>query len=111
MTKIQIALLVSLVILLFLYLRYFKSKLVNRLFFLVFFGLGIVFVINPDISQKVATFFGVGRGVDFVIYFLLVVFLFLFINIFYRLRNMDKTITDFIRSKAIEEAKKNEPGS
>jgi hypothetical protein len=68
--------------------------------------LGIVFVINPSITMKIATFVGVGRGVDLVIYLLLLVFFFLFIALFYKSRNIDKTLIDLIRKIAIKEAKK-----
>ena len=76
------------------------------MFFIILFMLGIVFVINPSITMKIATFVGVGRGVDLVIYLLLLVFFFLFIALFYKSRNIDKTLIDLIRKIAIKEAKK-----
>jgi hypothetical protein len=68
--------------------------------------LGIVFVMKPSITQKIASFFGVGRGVDVIIYLLLTGFFFLFIALFYRIRHLDKIIDELVRNRAIENAKK-----
>src|SRR5688500_936543 len=106
MTKIQLLLLINLFILLLLYLRFFRNRVFNMLFFVVLFMLGIIFVINPDITTKIAEFVGVGRGVDLVIYLLLLVFFFLFIALFYKSRNIDKTLIELVRKIAIKEAKK-----
>lgn len=76
------------------------------LFFVALFFMGIVFVIHPSFSQRIASFFGVGRGVDLIIYFLFIVFFFLFISLFYKTRNLEKTIIELIRKRAIQTAKK-----
>jgi small membrane protein len=106
MSNIQLVLIASLFILLFLYLSYFRNRIFNALFFFCFFLVGIGFIINPSITQRIATFFGVGRGVDLVIYLLMVVFFFLFIAIFYRMRQLGKTIIDLVRIRAIDTAVK-----
>ena len=106
MTKIQLVLLISSFALLMLYLSFFRNRIFNTLFFFCFFVAGIVLVVRPDFAQQTADFFGVGRGVDFIIYLLLVFFFFLFIALFYRIRHLSKTITDIIRNRAIEQAKK-----
>jgi len=104
-SNIQLALTVSLVLLLVFYLRFFKNRVFNAIFFFCFFLLGIVFIIRPHLSQSIASFFGVGRGVDLIFYFLFVAIFFLFIAIFYKMRHLGKTIIDLVRAKAIEEAK------
>jgi hypothetical protein len=106
MTIIQLVLLVSSFLLLLLYLRFFRNRIFNTLFFVGFFFLGILFVIHPDFAQQTAAFFGVGRGVDLVIYLLLVLFFFLFIALFYKTRHLGKTIVEIVRNRAIENAKK-----
>ena len=106
MTKIQVVLLVSSFLLLLLYLQFFRNRIFNTLFFTGFFIVGIVFIIHPNFAQQTADFFGVGRGVDLVIYFLLVLFFFLFIALFYKTRHLGKTIIDLVRNRAIENAKK-----
>lgn len=105
MTNIQLALVAGLVFLLFFYLRFFRNRLFNALFFFGFFCFGIVFVLWPHLSQHVAAFFGVGRGVDLIFYFLFIAVFFLFIAVFYKMRHLGKTIIDLVRAKAIEEAK------
>lgn len=105
MSNIQLTLIPCLVFLLFFYLRFFKNRAFNAFFFFCFFLLGLLFIIRPDISQSVASFFGVGRGVDLIFYFLFVILFFLFITVFYKMRNLDKTIIDLVRAKSLEEAK------
>jgi hypothetical protein len=106
MTNIQLVLLVNLIVLLVLYLRYFRNRIFNMLFFLTFFMVGIVFVIKPSITMKIAGFFGVGRGVDLIIYLLLLTFFFLFIALFYKTRSLDKTIIELVRRRAVQSARR-----
>jgi hypothetical protein len=76
------------------------------LFFLAFFMMGIIFVINPSITQGIASFFGVGRGVDLIVYLLLLTFFFLFIALFYKSRNLDKTLIELVRRRAVLSGKR-----
>lgn len=105
MTNIQLVLVAGLAFLLVFYLRFFRNRLFNTFFFFCFFCLGIVFVLRPHLSQHVAVFFGVGRGVDLIFYFLFIAIFFLFIAVFYKMRHLGKAIVDLVRAKAIEEAK------
>lgn len=104
-TIIQLILSVSLILLLIMYLRFFRNRLFNAFFFIGFFLVGIVFVLRPNITQRIADFFGVGRGVDVVIYLLLVAFFFMFIAMFYKTRHLGKTIIEMVRNRAIDNAK------
>ena len=106
MTRIQVLLTINLGILLFLYLRFFRNRIFNMLFFITIFAIGIVFVIHPSITTQLASFFGVGRGVDLIIYLLLLAFFFMFIALFYKIRTLDKTIIELVRSRAVKTAKK-----
>jgi hypothetical protein len=76
------------------------------LFFITFFIVGIIFVINPSITTQIAAYFGVGRGVDLIIYLLLLVFFFLFIALFYKIRNLDKTMIELVRNRSVQSAKR-----
>lgn len=106
MSNIQLVLVVCLIFLLLFYLSFFRNRIFNALFFFSFFVLGIVFIINPSITQGIASFFGVGRGADLIFYFLFIVFFFLFIAIFYKMRHLGKTIIDMVRTRAIDNAQK-----
>ena len=105
MTLIQFILSTSLVLLLVLYLRFFRNRLFNAFFFIGFFLLGIAFVLQPNFAQHIADFLGVGRGVDVIIYLLLVTFFFLFIALFYKTRHLGKTINELVRNRAIDNVK------
>lgn len=106
LTIIQLILSGSLFLLLILYLRFFRNRLFNAFFFIGFFFLGIVFVLHPDFAQQMAEFLGVHRGVDLIIYLLLIAFFFMFIAMFYKTRHLGKTIDELIRNRAIDNAKK-----
>lgn len=52
-----------------------RRSAVKRLFMVVFFGTGVVFVLWPELSTRLANSVGIGRGVDLVLY-LSILFLF-----------------------------------
>ena len=63
---------------------------------------GIVLVIFPDLSVRVAHFVGVTRGVDLVIYLSLVAFGFLWLQQATRVRELESRLTELVRRLALE---------
>lgn len=77
---------------------------VRRLLLLAVFGLGILTVIFPDITTKVAEFVGVKRGTDLVLYALVVIFVGNSLFTAGRFRHHERDITRLARALAIAEA-------
>ena len=62
----------------------------------------LVFVASPDLSQDVATVFGVGRGVDLIVYVAIVALLFMQYRTWARQERMDRAITAISREIALK---------
>jgi hypothetical protein len=67
-------------------------------------GLGVLAVLFPDSTTRVATLVGVGRGTDLVLYALCVAFLFVTIALYLRLNEMHDRYVELARRLALHEA-------
>ena len=104
MTLIQIILLVAVVILLLLYLKFFRNTLLQRTLFIFVFAAGVVAVVFPELTNRVANFVGVGRGADLLLYLMVIIFYFAFIILYRKLNRIQETQTEIIREISIRNA-------
>lgn len=85
------------------------AKLRNKVFeFLILISLVIaaaVFICFPSLTVDVANFLGVGRGTDLIFYISTLLFWFVVLKLYVRQRNLEKTLTELIRQKALEDLK------
>lgn len=105
MRPIQLVLISLLVVVGVTYFSRLHSNLLNRAIVLLFAIVGIVMVVMPDQTTAVAQLVGVGRGADFLLYFGLVGLVFICLLLYSKLRELDSSITDLVRSIAIEQAR------
>lgn len=71
--------------------------------------IGAVFVLYPELANKLARLVGVGRGADLILYCFVVLTLAAILNIHLRLRAERETLTELARAMAIRTA--TEPGN
>ncbi|MCR5380207.1 MAG: DUF2304 domain-containing protein, partial [Lentisphaeria bacterium] len=83
-----------------------RNKLFGRLFFILQFVLGVVFVIWPDLSTKCANIIGIGRGTDFLLYLLILFVYFSGMCILAKFRQIERRQTLLIRQLALRGAVK-----
>ena len=74
-----------------------KKQILGRLFFLVQFLVGIVFVLFPDISTRVGRRLGVGRGTDLILYFMVILFYVSTMLFIRKLREIERRQTEILR--------------
>ena len=110
MTLIQLLLLPFLVLLLIMYAVYFKNALIKRISFMFIFGLGIVFVLFPNLTNDLARWLGVGRGADLLLYLITIIFYFSFIILYNKIKKNALIQTDIIRGIAIQNARNSKSG-
>jgi hypothetical protein len=67
-------------------------------------GVGVLAVLFPDSTTRVAGLVGVGRGTDLVLYALCVAFLFVTIALYLRLNEMHDRYVELARRLALHEA-------
>lgn len=108
MIFIQVLLIILILFIISRLINRLKNKqigLVNFLIWLIFWITGGVVIFYPEASDYLARFLGVGRGVDVIIYFSLIL---LFYFIFYftvRLRIIEQQITEIVRKISLEKQK------
>jgi small membrane protein len=92
---------------------YFFVRLRNTWFDLVLlFTLitgAIVFILFPDITNVIAHKLGVGRGADLVFYTSIIIFWFVILKLYARIRKLEQIITEVVRKDALDETSSNKP--
>ncbi|MBP5641054.1 MAG: DUF2304 domain-containing protein [Victivallales bacterium] len=101
MNVIQVVLIASLVVAGGISWLVLKKALFIRMFFLLQFVLGIVFVIWPDLTTKIAEIVGVGRGTDLLLYVLVVFVYFSGLCILGKFRQLEHQQTLLVRELAV----------
>lgn len=103
---VLIAVLVLVLILLMLPSRGARSQAIRTLALVAFFGAAVVAVIFPDLVNRLAAFFGVGRGADLLLYGLTAVFVAVSLGFIRKLKAQDRKITQLAREMALAGAQK-----
>jgi len=78
-----------------------RSVLVDRILYALITVVGIVFVIAPNLSTRIANMIGIGRGADLVVYAFIMFSLFQLVSTSAALREMDRKMTVLVRENAI----------
>lgn len=85
---------------------YFFIRLRNSLFDLILLLLmiatAIVFIVFPNITNELANMMGVGRGADLVFYTSILIFWFIILKLYGRIRKLEQIITKIVRKDALE---------
>ena len=110
MTGIQGILLIG-VLLIGIYVLVVLGRRLLDLFLLVLMGgSAIAFILWPSLTTIIAHRLGVGRGADMVIYISILIFWFVALKLYIRMRRLERMFTDAIRSSSLEKARR-PPGS
>jgi small membrane protein len=113
MKPIQFILVLFMLIIAGAYFFRLRKKTYDRLIVIFFIVAGVILVMVPDLSAEIARLVGVGRGVDLVLYLGLLGISFVCLLLYSKIRELEATLTDLVRSIAITEAnhpKKNSVG-
>lgn len=81
-----------------------RGSAIQKLALLVAIVAGILSVVFPNVTTHVANFLGIGRGVDLLLYALVVLFIAYALRTTIRIRRMDRNITVLARKIALLEA-------
>lgn len=104
MRAIQPILILLLFVGIILYFSRLRSGIFDRVLVVFFVFAGMVMVIFPDLTMKLAEVAGVGRGADLFMYLALVGIGFVGLVLFSKIRNLEATISDLARTVAIQTA-------
>lgn len=84
--------------------RLIKTRALAPLLFAGAWTLAAILIANPTVTTEVAQRVGIGRGVDFVIYSLLIVFLWAHYQHYLRYKRVENEVTLLVRELAIAQA-------
>jgi hypothetical protein len=94
-------LLVGALILFVFYIIRIRSELFDRLVFLVGAAAGILLVLDPELSTRVAHLLGIGRGADLIFYLAIIIGLFYAVGTRSRISRIEQKLTQVVREQAI----------
>jgi hypothetical protein len=95
---------VLLVTLVFLYFAKLRSRAYDMLFVMLCFGVSILLVFRPNAANSLAHVFGIGRGVDLVLYVTIPGLAMLVLILFAKTRELNAKLTTVVRELAIQGA-------
>lgn len=78
----------------------------RRIMLMIFAVAAALSIFFPDALTQVASFLGIGRGTDLVLYAMIVCFFVFMATTYQRFRNMETSITTLSRRIALDEAAK-----
>jgi small membrane protein len=104
MNGIQIILLTGIILISIYFVTRSQNKWADIVFLFFLIIVAIVFVLRPELTNKLAHLVGVGRGADLVVYVSILIFWFVTLKLYARLRRVEKMLTDIVRKDAINNA-------
>ncbi len=75
---------------------------IQFLFVTVFFLVGVVSVLIPDLTMKAAALFNVGRGADLLLYFAVLCGVLVAANFYFRFKDTERVLAGIVRRIAIQ---------
>lgn len=104
MNGIQLLLIAGVVLIFLYYVFRLRNALFDLIVLFLFSGAAVYFILFPDYTNTIANKLGVGRGADLLFYLCILLFLFVVMKLFARIRRLEKMITQLVRREAKENA-------
>ena len=104
MNGIQIVLITAVVLVAIYFFVRLHNSILDFLLLLAMVTSALVFIFLPDLTNTIAHKLGVGRGADLIFYLSIVIFWFVIIKLYVRVRKLEKIVTDVVRKDALNEA-------
>ena len=110
MNGIQIVLITAVVLVAIYFFVRLQNSILDFLLLLAMVNAALVFIFLPDLTNAIAHRMGVGRGADLIFYLSIVIFWFVIIKLYVRIRKLEKIVTDVVRKDALNEAAREHAG-
>lgn len=102
MSGIQILLISGVALIVLYYVFRLRSALFDLIVLFIFSALAVYFILFPEYSNILAHKLGVGRGADLLFYICILLFLFVIMKLFSRIRRLEQLLTEAVRKDAIK---------
>jgi small membrane protein len=86
---------------LFYFLVATRKSALQRLFLLFFFGTGMIFIVQPELTNQIAHLVGIGRGADLIFYLSTLTLFFCCFHFYLRFQLLDRDLTRLTRQLAL----------
>jgi small membrane protein len=104
MNGIQLVLVTGIVFIGLYFIIRLKKRLLDIVLLTAMIACGIVLVLWPDVTNIIANRLGVGRGADLIFYLSILIFWFIVLKLYARIRKLEQLLTELIRNDAIKKA-------
>ena len=112
MNGIQLILLTGVAFICLYFIIRLKKRILDILLLLGMIGCAVTLILWPNITTRIATKLGVGRGADLIFYVSILTFWFVILKLYSRIRKLEQSLTQFIRGDALNKVQEpdNKPG-
>jgi hypothetical protein len=86
-----------------LYIFWLRTVWMDRIIYLLFAIIGILLVIDPNLTSQIASRIGIGRGTDLLIYLFILASLFYAVNVRAQLKRIRVQMTLVVRTLALQQ--------
>ena len=104
MSGIQLVLVTGLIFIGLYFVTRLKKRLLDIVLLFAMIAAGVVFALRPGITNIIARELGVGRGADLIFYISILIFWFVSLKLYARIRKLEQQVTSIIRDDAIRNA-------
>jgi small membrane protein len=104
MSGIQLVLVTGFIFIGLYFLIRLKKRLLDIILLFLMIAAAIVFVLWPNVTNVIANKLGVGRGADLIFYLSILIFWFVALKLYARIRKLEQLFTQIIRDDAMKNA-------
>jgi hypothetical protein len=107
MKEIQPVLLAGVAFIFLYFIVWMKKRLLDIIILFVMITCAVLFILWPDLTTIIAKKVGVGRGADLIFYVSILIFWFVILKLYSRIRRLEQLFTTIIRNDALKNVKDN----
>ncbi len=109
MTAIQLILISGFLFTALFYFVRLKNRIADVVLLFVMFTAAVLFILFPNWTNVIANKLGVGRGADLIFYLCILLFYFVLLKLYARMRKLEEQVTTLIRNDALRNAVEQSP--
>lgn len=111
MNGIQAVLLIGVAFIFLYFMIRLKKRLLDIILLFLMIAGAVVFILWPDLTSVIAQKLGVGRGTDLILYLSILIFWFMILKLYTRIRKLEQMFTKIIRDDALKNVQENKEKS
>ena len=102
MISIKAVLLTGVAFIFLYFITRLKKSLLDILILFAMIAAAVLFILWPDLTTKIANRLNVGRGADLILYLSILIFWFMILKLYTRIRRLEQLFTKIVRDDALK---------